>query len=89
MKQTPADPRILTDRDVARMLGISVRTLQQRMQEPRAGELDLRRAEPQKIGGRRFWVRERVERTIGLIPQSALLGALRGAKAKASKGGAL
>lgn len=78
----PADPRIMTDGDVARMLGVSTRTVRERVKNPREGEVDLRKASPRYFGGRRYWFRDEVERTIGVIPQSALLGALKAAKAK-------
>lgn len=61
-----ADKRIMTDAEVAAMLGISTRTLRRRVRQPAKGEIDLTRAEPQTIGGRRFWVRAKVERLVGL-----------------------
>ena len=61
-----ADNRIMTDAEVAELFGISTKTLQRRVRRPAKGEIDLNRAEPQKIGGRRFWVRTKVERVLGI-----------------------
>ncbi|MBR4258536.1 MAG: hypothetical protein IKQ17_05860 [Kiritimatiellae bacterium] len=55
---------IMFDRDVAKMFGISVRTLQRRMEKPVAGELDLNDAGPETVGGRRFWLREEIVRVV-------------------------
>ena len=56
----------MTDSEVAAILGIATKTLQSRISKPVEGEVDMRRAEPQKIGGRRFWVRAKVERVLGI-----------------------
>jgi len=56
-----AEKRIMTDADVAAFFGISKATLQRRIRKPISGEIDLNSADPQTVGGRRFWVRERVE----------------------------
>lgn len=61
-----ADPRIMTDAEVAALFGISTKTLQRRVRSPLSGEIDLNRAEPGIIGGRRFWVREKIEALAGL-----------------------
>lgn len=60
-----ADNRIMTDAEVAALFGIS-KTLQRRVRSPISGEIDPNRAEPHIIGGRRFWVREKVEALAGL-----------------------
>lgn len=57
---------IMFDRDVAEMLGISVRTLQRRVLRPVAGEINLNDAEPVKIGERRLWLRENIEKLLGI-----------------------
>ena len=57
---------VMTDAEVAALLGIATKTLQSRMRKPVEGKVDMRRAEPQKIGGRRFWVRAKVERVLGI-----------------------
>ena len=57
---------VMTDAEVAALLGIATKTLQSRMRKPVEGEVDMRRAEPQKIGGRRFWVRAKVESVLGI-----------------------
>lgn len=61
-----ADNRIMTDAEVAALFGISTKTLQRRVHRPISGEIDPNRAEPHIIGGRRFWVREKVEVLAGL-----------------------
>jgi hypothetical protein len=61
-----ADNRIMTDAEVAELFGISTKTLQRRVRRPAKGEIDLNRAEPGVIGGRRFWVRSKVEALAGL-----------------------
>lgn len=61
-----ADNRIMTDAEVAELFGISTKTLQRRVRRPANGEIDLNRAEPGVIGGRRFWVRSKVEALAGL-----------------------
>ena len=66
-----ADNRIMTDADVAAFFGIAKATLQRRMRRPVPGEIDLSRAEPQVVGGRRFWVRTRVEALAGLTKGTA------------------
>jgi len=55
---------IMFDRDVAKMFGISVRTLQRRLDKPVKGELDLNDAGPETVGGRRFWLREEIVRVV-------------------------
>ena len=57
---------IMTDKDVAKFFGISVRTLMRRLDKPLAGEIDPNLGNPRKIGGRRFWLRETVERMAGI-----------------------
>lgn len=54
------------DKDAAQFLGLSVATLRRRLAHPVAGELDLNKAEPKIIGGRRLWLRERIEKLIGM-----------------------
>lgn len=61
-----ANSPIIFDADIARMFGISVRTLQRRLIKPQVGELDLNEARPEVVGGRRFWLRERVMRLLGV-----------------------
>ena len=61
-----ADNRIMTDAEVAALFGISTKTLQRRVRSPIPGEIDPNRAEPQIIGGRRFWVRDKIEALAGL-----------------------
>jgi hypothetical protein len=46
------------------MFGISVRTLQRRLENPVDGELDLNDAGPETVGGRRFWLREEIVRVV-------------------------
>ena len=60
------DNRIMTDAEVAAFFGISKATLQRRVRRPIPGEIDLNSAGPQAIGGRRFWVRAKVEQLAGL-----------------------
>ena len=60
------DNPIMFDKDVAEFLGISMRTLQRRVKNPVAGEIDLNKAEPQIIGNRRLWLRVNVERLVGI-----------------------
>lgn len=57
---------IMTDAEVAEFFGVTVRTLQRRVKTPKAGELDLNKAEPTVFGGRRFWLRANVERLAGI-----------------------
>lgn len=57
---------IMHDAEVAKFFGISTRTLQRRVNSPVKGELDLNDAGPQIVGGRRYWLRERVERLAGI-----------------------
>ena len=54
----------MTDADVAEFFGISKTTLQRRLRHPVAGEINLAKAEPGIIGGRRFWLRSNVEEII-------------------------
>lgn len=60
------DDRIMTDAEVASLFGIATKTLQRRVKKPQAGEINLNDAKPQIVGGRRFWVRSRVEALAGL-----------------------
>lgn len=55
---------IMFDRDVAKMFGISVRTLQRHLIKPVPGEIDLNDAGPETVGGRRFWLREEIVRVV-------------------------
>lgn len=59
---------IMTDEEVSALLRCSVKTLRRRMNlaKPKAGEVDLHKAEPMKFGGRRFWLRSKVEKTLGI-----------------------
>ena len=43
---------IMTDKDVAKFFGTSVRTLARRLDKPLAGEIDPNLGNPRKIGGR-------------------------------------
>lgn len=69
MKKTESKERrtIWTDADVAEFFGLNRKTLQRRMRKPVTGELELAKAEPKTIGGRRFWVRDNVLRLAGVI----------------------
>lgn len=58
--------QIMTDREVAAFFGIPLRTFQRRVLKPVKGEIDPNRAEPEVFGGRRFWVRAKVERLAGI-----------------------
>lgn len=62
----PTDPRVMFDADVAEFFGIDKRTLQRRILRPVPGEIDPNDAHPQTIGGRRLWMREDVERLVGI-----------------------
>ena len=62
----PTDPRVMFDADVAAFFGISVKTLRRRVMNPAKGEINPNDAHPQTIGGRRLWLREDVERLVGL-----------------------
>ena len=55
---------IMFDKDVAKMFGISVRTLQRHLIKPVPGEIDLNDAGPETVGGRRFWLREEIVRVV-------------------------
>lgn len=68
-KARPTDCRIMFDADVAAFLGIGKRTLQRRILRPVPGEIDPNDAHPQTIGGRRLWLREDVERLVGIGTQ--------------------
>jgi len=57
---------VMTDGEVAAFFGISKRTLQRRVAEPMKGEIDPNDAKPKAIGGRRFWLRENIERLAGM-----------------------
>lgn len=70
-EKTPKEQRpIWNDADVAEFFCISTKTLQRRVRRPVSGEIDLNRAEPGVIGGRRFWVRDNVLGLAGLKPAS-------------------
>lgn len=56
--------RVMFDAEVAALFGISTATLKRRLDRPVAGEIDLNRARPQRIGSRRIWLRADVERCI-------------------------
>lgn len=62
---------LMSDKDVAEMFGVSVVTVRKRLSRPVVGELDLRRAEPQKVGGKRFWLRHKVEAIAGIRRQAS------------------
>ena len=62
----PTDPRVMFDADVAAFFGISVKTLQRRSATPAKGEINPNDARPQMIGSRRLWLREDVERLVGI-----------------------
>lgn len=61
-----ATDEIMFDKDVAKFLGVSVDTLRRRIKKPAKGEIDPNRAEPQRFGDRRFWLRSNVERLVGI-----------------------
>jgi len=65
-KAKPTDPRVMFDADVAAFFGISVKTLQRRIATPAKGEINPNDARPQMIGSRRLWLREDVERLVGI-----------------------
>ena len=65
----PTDPRVMFDADVAAFFGISVKTLQRRIATPAKGEINPNDAHPQRIGSRRLWLREDVERLVGIGTQ--------------------
>lgn len=54
--------QVMHDAEVAEFFGINKRTLQRRVLNPVRGEIDLNDAHPQVVGGRRYWLRENVER---------------------------
>ena len=60
------DKPIMFDKDVAEFFGLSLRTLQRRVKNPATGEIDLNKAEPQRIGNRRLWLRANVEKLVGI-----------------------
>lgn len=61
------DDRIMNDEQVARLLRVSVRTLRRRLDSaPPPGEIDIRKAAPEKFGSRRFWHRSEVEKLLGI-----------------------
>jgi len=60
------DCRVMFDTDVAAFFGISLKTLQRRIMTPARGEINPNDAHPQTIGGRRLWLREDVERLVGI-----------------------
>jgi hypothetical protein len=57
---------IMTDKEVAKFFHISVKTLQRRLKKPKAGEIDLNKATPDILGGKRFWLRSAVYETAGI-----------------------
>lgn len=58
---------LMTDEDVASLLNVKMRTFRKRIKDgPPDGEIDIRKAEPQKFGGRRFWLRSKVESVLGI-----------------------
>lgn len=59
-----SDCRVMFDADVAAFFGISTATLCRRLASPVKGEIDLNRARPQRVGSRRIWLRDDVERVI-------------------------
>ena len=65
-KAKPGDSRIMFDADVAAFFGIDKRTLQRRILRPVPDEIDPNDAHPQTIGSRRLWLREDVERLVGI-----------------------
>ena len=65
-KAKPSDCRVMFDADVAAFFGIDKRTLQRRILRPVPGEIDPNDARPVTIGGRRLWLREDVERLVGI-----------------------
>lgn len=65
-KAKPSDNRVMFDADVAAFFGIDKRTLQRRILRPVPGEIDPNDAHPATIGGRRLWLREEVERLVGI-----------------------
>lgn len=62
----PTDCRVMFDADVAAFFGISVKTLQRRVAKPAKGEINPNDAHPVTIGSRRLWLREDVERLVGI-----------------------
>ena len=62
----PSDCRVMFDADVAAFFGIDKRTLQRRILRPVPGEIDPNDAHPVTSGGRRLWLREEVERLVGI-----------------------
>ena len=65
----PTDSRVMFDADVAAFFGISVRTLVRRIENPARGEINPNDAHPHVIGSRRLWLREEVERLVGIGAQ--------------------
>lgn len=65
----PTDPRVMFDADVAAFFGIDKRTLQRRILRPVPGEINPNDAHPLRIGSRRLWLREDVERLVGIGTQ--------------------
>ena len=62
----PFDGDIWHDDDVAMFFGCDVRTLARRLKKPKAGEVDINRAEPTRFGGRRYWLRSKVMGLVGI-----------------------
>ena len=69
-KQPKEERPVWDDADVAEFFGINKKTLQRRVLQPVAGEIDPNKANPKKIGGRRFWVRDNVLALAGIKPQT-------------------
>lgn len=57
---------IMSDRDVAEYLGVSVYSIRRRLANPVKGEIDLNEAEPKVVAGRRFWLRSNIEKMLGI-----------------------
>lgn len=57
---------IMSDKDVAEYLGVSVCSIRRRLAKPVKGEIDLNDAEPKVVAGRRFWLRSNIEKMLGI-----------------------
>lgn len=60
------ESEIWHDAEVAKFFGVSIRTLTRRLEKPKAGEIDINRAEPTSFGGRRYWVSTKVKALVGI-----------------------